>query len=780
MKRKILSMLLICSIILNICNLSVLAFSNSEQKRISELIDNSIVLSTQTPVCYVWGERTYVDKENLSVMPIIKNDRTLVPIRFVAESIGAKVNWDNHTQTATIISNADEIKITINSDYMYVNNQRIKLDVPAQIIQDRTLIPLRAVSESLDKNIFYHNGFILVSDYDINLDNADSDIQNIVEYLRYTMLVYDKDDSSKISFMKKTVGENNLSAIYTKQIPFESDRNKLISVTGGMYIENLKCVDAGNNHYTISMDVYNTSYTYGAVEFYNADGAWLGSSKIDKYESIGTSLENTLSNAWEGTFGIGWAIGNGIMGDWSDLQYRNGTISKYSYIQKTVPKGSFLYITNNIKESPYVAMYDMVSIAVDSVSLASDWIDVFKGGDEKKFLDAAKENIMEELSDEVFETVITNTEFANIIAADYSLGSISDYINNVVEKTVTILEDNNIDIAKSLQDTALKIGKDIAVGTTESLLKKAMSFIGTALDVCFNIGKTCDFASFIADIRKATDSDPLLLVAGYEEQNEYVPNVTFSASIGEVNGKIYCAREASYEVSQDGLYQSQNVPTCELLPIETSKFGIISSFCYYDGYVYYIESEGGSTDYSSWLYRCKPDWTGKELLDEIKCNWETLQITQDWDNYQEGERFFVIDNGVLYYDTYDPDTETTAINLSTMQKYKSKRPKYVIRDNGITYDRSWENGYDIAIYNDITFFTDKNNNLYKMEDGNKLLLATNAYLDGGCTSEYLYYAEFNWEKSQDVKLYRVPLNGGNKEFIDSKMPAGGGGPYFCW
>lgn len=758
MKKRILSIILICSIVINICSMSVFAFSTDEQKSIAQLVNNSIVLSTKTPVCFVWGEQTYVDRDNLSVMPIIENNRTLVPVRFIAESLGANVNWDELSQKVTIALNSDIITVTINADYMYVNDKKVSLDVPAQTIEERTLIPLRAISKALDKKIFYHNGFILVSDYDIDLDSNNNDVQRLVEYLRYTMLVYDKDNSSQISFMNKSVKKNNFKAIYANSIPFESDRNKLVSATSGMYIENLKCIDVGSDNYSISMDIYNTAYTYGVVEFYDANGNWLGSNRVDKYESIGTSLENTLTNAWEGTFGIGWAIGEGIAGDWSNLQYRNSTISKHTHIERIIPNGSYLYITNNIEDSSYVAMYDMVSIAVESVALASDWIDTFgNSGEKKEFLDSVKENIMEKLSDEAFESIITNTQFANIIAADYSLGSISDYIANVVEKTILILKDNNIDISQAFQNTAKEMGRNIIVGTAESLLKKAMSFIGTALNICFNLGKTCNFASFIIDIRKSINADSLLLIAGYEGQPDVNVTTTFSLEIGEVNGETYSIR---------------NVHSIKLLPVETYDKAI-SSFCYYNGYVYYVLTDEGSDGYSTWLYRCDSNWENEELLDYIIFDYSNI-------NTANGHRYFIIDNNTLYYDSDWQNNKVTAINLADMSKFQTYAPQYTIDDNGKLYGRDYSSGYNIAIYDDITFFTDKNNNLYRLENGTKHLLATNAYIDGGIANGYLYFAVYDYKNDSQVYLQRVPISGGNSEYIDSTMPAGGGGPYFSW
>lgn len=81
--------------------------------------------------------------------PIIFNDRTLVPLRAIFEALGATVSWDASTQTVTAIRSGVTIKITIGSNYMYKNGESIILDVPAMIVNDRTLVPVRAVSEAL-------------------------------------------------------------------------------------------------------------------------------------------------------------------------------------------------------------------------------------------------------------------------------------------------------------------------------------------------------------------------------------------------------------------------------------------------------------------------------------------------------------------------------------------------------------------------------------------------------------------------------------------------------
>lgn len=230
--------------------------------------------------------------------------------------------------------------------------------------------------------------------------------------------------------------------------------------------------------------------------------------------------------------------------------------------------------------------------------------------------------------------------------------------------------------------------------------------------------------------------------------------VTFSEEVGEINGEIYSIRE---------------VPTCKILPVDT-KGKEIGSFCYYNGYVYYILSDAGSSDYSTWLYRCKPDWTGEELLDTFIS-----------DSYNEtGYRHFVIDNNVLYYDNNNGCYEVTRINLSNLSKSRSNMPQYSVIDNGIEYSRGASNQYDIAVYNDQYYYRDSNGSIYKINGEEKILLAEDAYIDGGVAGEYLYYARYNWIADSNAYLLRTSIYGGNEEIIDSCLPAGGSGPYFCW
>ena len=79
--------------------------------------------------------------------PIIENGRTLVPLRAIFEKIGATVEWNGDTQTVTAIKDDVSISLTIDNTTAYKNGQTITLDVPAKIINGRTLVPVRFVAD---------------------------------------------------------------------------------------------------------------------------------------------------------------------------------------------------------------------------------------------------------------------------------------------------------------------------------------------------------------------------------------------------------------------------------------------------------------------------------------------------------------------------------------------------------------------------------------------------------------------------------------------------------
>lgn len=95
------------------------------------------------------GEEVEFDQQPI----MAEGDRVMVPIRSIFEKLGYDVYWNGETQTAIARKNDDTVTVQINNPKIYRNNQMYLCDVEPQIISDRTLVPVRAVSELLDCNV---------------------------------------------------------------------------------------------------------------------------------------------------------------------------------------------------------------------------------------------------------------------------------------------------------------------------------------------------------------------------------------------------------------------------------------------------------------------------------------------------------------------------------------------------------------------------------------------------------------------------------------------------
>ena len=113
--------------------------------------NNEIILTIGSRKISVFGREIKND-----VAPKIVNDRTILPIRIVAESLGGTVTWNGELQRVTIQKGADVILITIGADTAYVNGTAVKLDAAAFVENGRTYLPLRFVSETLGAQVVWN------------------------------------------------------------------------------------------------------------------------------------------------------------------------------------------------------------------------------------------------------------------------------------------------------------------------------------------------------------------------------------------------------------------------------------------------------------------------------------------------------------------------------------------------------------------------------------------------------------------------------------------------
>jgi hypothetical protein len=104
----------------------------------------------------VEGEiRVFVNgyQPTLDVPPIIRDGKTLVPVRGVFEALNAEVSWDEAKQEVTIVKDELTLVLSINQNTALKNGEEIALDMPAQIVNGRTMVPVRFIAETLGAKV---------------------------------------------------------------------------------------------------------------------------------------------------------------------------------------------------------------------------------------------------------------------------------------------------------------------------------------------------------------------------------------------------------------------------------------------------------------------------------------------------------------------------------------------------------------------------------------------------------------------------------------------------
>ena len=115
-----------------------------------------------------YGKKKLIDPDNELVVPYIVNDRTLVPLRFVAETLGAEVLWEEGWNGCIVKNGDTEIEITFGSAEFKVNGETVTYEAPIEVVHDRTMVPIRFISEALGKDVYWNekNSAVVISPSD--------------------------------------------------------------------------------------------------------------------------------------------------------------------------------------------------------------------------------------------------------------------------------------------------------------------------------------------------------------------------------------------------------------------------------------------------------------------------------------------------------------------------------------------------------------------------------------------------------------------------------------
>lgn len=100
--------------------------------------------------------------------PVIKSGRTLVPVKALVQAFGAVVEWNPVDQTVTITKGDQKIVLTLGETEVVVNDGTIQLDVPAQAMNGRTVVPLRFIAEQMGFEVDYEDGDITIEEVEVD------------------------------------------------------------------------------------------------------------------------------------------------------------------------------------------------------------------------------------------------------------------------------------------------------------------------------------------------------------------------------------------------------------------------------------------------------------------------------------------------------------------------------------------------------------------------------------------------------------------------------------
>jgi cytochrome c2 len=90
--------------------------------------------------------------------PMMMGGRVMVPMRGVFEHMGARVKWDDRTRTVTGTRSGREVELTVGKPEAVVDGRRVRLETPPQMYQSRVYVPLRFISESLGADVSWDQG----------------------------------------------------------------------------------------------------------------------------------------------------------------------------------------------------------------------------------------------------------------------------------------------------------------------------------------------------------------------------------------------------------------------------------------------------------------------------------------------------------------------------------------------------------------------------------------------------------------------------------------------
>lgn len=198
----------------------------ASMNEVEDYMEGASAIYVGQPKLFSGGEIQYIDSDNKNAAPYIKNDRAMVPLRAVAESLEAEVLWEEAERKVMVDTGTKTVTLTIDSETMITEGNTITLDAPPEIKDGRTYVPIRAISEALDKKVFYdQSGLIVISDRE-NFFNFRSDL-GIFRALCGELVFHNPTGAEMAEMIKERYPNNGHPRIYADKAKIEELRERI-------------------------------------------------------------------------------------------------------------------------------------------------------------------------------------------------------------------------------------------------------------------------------------------------------------------------------------------------------------------------------------------------------------------------------------------------------------------------------------------------------------------------------------------------------------------------
>lgn len=159
------------------------------EDRAMERISGAVSLYINSPNAFVKAEKKAIDEANENVVPVIIDNSTYLPIRFISEGFGAEVEYNDETKDATITLDGRTITINSNTTIAKKDGEEIDMEIKPLQMNSRLYVPLRKVSELLDKKVTWDDcGLITISDNENLLDTTVD--RELIDYISSELTIY--------------------------------------------------------------------------------------------------------------------------------------------------------------------------------------------------------------------------------------------------------------------------------------------------------------------------------------------------------------------------------------------------------------------------------------------------------------------------------------------------------------------------------------------------------------------------------------------------------------